>query len=105
MTAVSLFGILRRVRGRTLCQSNVPTATMKHDADQRGHRDLGHDGAEGDDQDEQEDAGQQGGQSRPRAGGLHIDHRVADHGRSAHAAEQGSRTTFWAAGLTAPHHL
>src|SRR5699024_8256594 len=59
-----------------------------HHRDQSGHRDQPHDVAEGHDQDQQEQPGQEGGQPGAGPGLLHVDHRLADHGAAAHAAEE-----------------
>ena len=60
MTRVSLLGIRRRVAGRTLCQSKVPTETMIMTATRAAIGMTADDVAEADDEDEQEDAGQEG---------------------------------------------
>ena len=70
------------------CQSKVPTADHDHHRDQRRHRDERNRVTEPDDQDQQEDSGEESGDAGPRAGGFHVDHRLADHGAAAHAAEE-----------------
>ena len=88
ITMVSLFGIRRRVAGRTLCQSKVPTETMIITATSAAIGMLRHHVAEADDQDEQEQAGEERRDPGASARGLHVDHRLADHRAAAHAAEE-----------------
>ena len=58
-----------------------------HHGDERGHRDLGDQVAEREDQHQQEHAGRQRRQAGPAAR-AEVDHRLADHGAAGHAAEE-----------------
>lgn len=59
----------------------------EHDGDQRGHRDLRDPAAEQHDEDQKEKAGPEGGETSATAG-FYVDHGLADHGASTHAAEE-----------------
>src|SRR5690554_4181442 len=59
-----------------------------HHRDQGGHRDLPDDVPEAHHQDEEEQPGQEGGDPGAGARLLDVDHRLADHRATAHAAEE-----------------
>ena len=80
-----------RARAKCLRHDAAPVEGSDRHHDHHGHEcgewDTGNEVAEHDDQDQQEDAGEQRGESASTAGAV-VDDRLADHCASGHATEE-----------------